>query len=190
MKIAIIGGSGKMGKWFARFLLQEGFEVVISGRDKTRLSLAQKELGVPAATNIEAVKDAEAIILSVNIDSFEEVVKEISPYVKPEQVVIDVTSIKESPVEVMHQYLKTEKILGTHPLFGPGAKDLANQNFVLTPTNETENSTGPERLRNSWNLSKSRVSIMAPREHDEMMAVVLGLAHFISIVAADTLVWY
>ena len=29
---------------------------------------------------------------------------------------------------------------------------------------------------------------MTPRKHDEMMAVVLGLAHFISIVAADTLV--
>ncbi len=28
---------------------------------------------------------------------------------------------------------------------------------------------------------------MTPREHDEMMAVVLGLAHFIAIVAADTL---
>ncbi len=101
-----------MGKWFARFLLQEGYEVVISGRDKAKLSIAQKELGVQAASNIEAVKDADVCLLSVSIDSFEEVVKEISPYVGPEKVVVDITSIKEFPVEVMHQYLKTANILG------------------------------------------------------------------------------
>jgi len=28
MKVAIIGGSGKMGQWFARHLLEEGMQVV------------------------------------------------------------------------------------------------------------------------------------------------------------------
>ena len=28
---------------------------------------------------------------------------------------------------------------------------------------------------------------MTPQEHDQMMSVVLGLAHFIAIVSADTL---
>ena len=45
MKIGIIGGSGKMGKWFARFLMQEGYEVVISGREQTIWPLLRKSWG-------------------------------------------------------------------------------------------------------------------------------------------------
>ena len=77
-----------MGKWFAHLLIKEGFEVVISGRDKARLAAAHEELGVRVASNINAVKNAEIILLSVNIDSFENVVKEISPHVKSGQMVV------------------------------------------------------------------------------------------------------
>ncbi len=176
-----------MGKWFASLLLQEGYEVVISGRDKAKLSTARKNLDVQIASNIQAVKDADVCLLSVSIDSFEEVVKEISPYIGPEQVIVDITSIKESPIETMHKYLKTANILGTHPLFGPGAKDLANQNFALTPTNEIE-ATLAQKARVFLESKGARVTVMTPHEHDKIMTVVLGLAHFIAIVAADTLV--
>jgi prephenate dehydrogenase len=186
LKAAIIGGSGKMGKWFARFLMQEGYEVVISGRNQDHLAAARKELGVMIASNIQSVKNADICLISVNIDSFEDVVKEISPYVNPEQIVIDVTSIKEYPVSVMHQYLKTTHILGTHPLFGPGARDLANQNFALTPTSEVEDRLA-QKVSGLLKSKGARVSLMRPHEHDEIMTVVLGLAHFIAIVSADTL---
>jgi len=186
LKVAIIGGSGKMGKWFARLLMQEGFEVVISGRDKARLAAAQEELGVQAASNTDAARNADVILLSVNIDSFEDVVKEISSQVHTPQVVIDITSIKEFPIKTLHKYLKTDKILGTHPLFGPGARDLANQNFALTPTNETE-TTLARKVKEFLESKGARVTLLGPREHDQMMTIVLGLAHFVAIVAADTL---
>ena len=118
--------------------------------------------------------------------ALKECIKEIAPYVRPEQVIVDITSIKESPVSLMHQYFGVANILGTHPVFGPGAKDLANQNFVLTPTDEKESNLA-QKVRDYLQGKGARVSIMTPTEHDEMMAVVLGLAHFISIVAADTL---
>ncbi len=186
MQIAIIGGGGKMGKWFARLLMQEGLEVIISDRNKARLNAAQEELGVAIVSNIEAAKRADVIVISVNIDSLEDVIKEISPQVKPQQVVIDVTSIKEFPVEIMHKYLKTANVLGTHPLFGPGARDLANQNFALTPTNQTEAALA-QKVKGFLESRGARATLMAPHEHDETMTVVLGLAHFVAIVAADTL---
>ena len=34
---------------------------------------------------------------------------------------------------------------------------------------------------------EARVSLMSPAEHDEMMSLILGLSHFIALVAADTL---
>ncbi len=176
-----------MGRWFADFLLKDGKEVVITGRNQRKLMDAKQQLGgVEVATNVDAVENAGVVMLSVPMDNFEDVVKQISPYIKPKQVVIDITSIKAFPVEVMHRYIKTGLTLGTHPVFGPGARGIAGQNFVLTPTGEDEGALA-QRVREYLEARGARVTLMTPKEHDEVMAVVLGLAHFISIVSADTL---
>jgi len=187
VRVAIIGGSGKMGRWFANFLLKEGKEVIIIGRNERKLLVAKRQLGVEVATNVEAVKSADTILLSVPIDNFEEVVQQVSPYIRPEQVIIDITSIKVFPVETMHKHIKAGLTLGTHPVFGPGAKSIVNQNFVLTPTNERER-TLAQKVREYLETRGAKVALMTPQEHDEMMAVILGLSHFIAIVSADTLV--
>ena len=186
MKIAIIGGAGKMGRWFANFLLQDGKEVIITGRSQGTLLEAKQQLGVEVADNVEAVKQADTIVVSVPIDDFEAVIKQIGPYTRPEQVIIDITSIKESPVAIMHQHIKGGVTLGVHPMFGPGAKDITNQNFVLTPTNKNERALA-QKVREYLEARDAKVTLMAPRQHDEMMSVVLGLSHFIAIVSADTL---
>jgi len=186
VRIAIIGGSGKMGRWFASLLLQDGKEVVITGRNQGKLQEAQQQLGVDVATNVEAIKSADVVLLSVPIDNFEEVVKQISPHIQSGQTIVDITSVKLMPVEVMHKYIKRGLILGTHPLFGPGARDVASQNFVLTPTSDDERALA-QKVKAYLEARGGRVTLMTPHEHDEMMSVVLGLAHFISIVSADTL---
>ena len=175
-----------MGRWFADFLLKDGKEVVITGRNEKKLLEAKRQLGVEVASNVEAVKTADVVLLSVPIESFEEVVKQVSPYVQPRQVIIDITSVKVFPVETMHKHIKTGSVLGAHSLFGPGARSMANQNFVLTPTNAEEEALA-RRIRGYLEARGARVTLMTPQEHDEMMTIVLGLSHFIAIVAADTL---
>jgi prephenate dehydrogenase len=187
MKIAIIGGSGKMGRWLADFLLKDGKEVVITGRNEAKLQEARHQLGVASTTdNTEAVRGADHVLLSVPIDSFEEVVKQISPHIRAGQVVIDITSTKALPVAIMHRHLKTGLVLGAHPLFGPGARSMANQNFVLTPTSDEERALA-QKIKNYLEARGARVTLMTPQEHDETMSLVLGLSHFIAIVAAETL---
>jgi prephenate dehydrogenase len=186
MKVAIIGGSGKMGRWFASFLKKEGMQVVISGRNQQKLQAVANELSVPAATNIEAVNQADIVIISVTLDTFEDVIREIAPFTNSRQIIVDVTSVKARPIEIMHHYVKNSRILGTHPVFGPGARSLQNQNFVLTPTSEIESALS-DKVKEYLEVRGANVSIMTPEEHDETMTVVLGLAHFIAIVSADTL---
>jgi len=187
MKITIIGGSGKMGRWFASFLLKDGNEVIITGRNQRKLLEAKQQLGVEVASNVEAVKQADAVLISVPIDNFEEVVEQLCPYTHSGQVIVDITSIKVLPVETMHKHIKAGLVLGAHPMFGPGAKSIVNQNFVLTPINDEETALA-EKIKKYLEARHARATIMTPREHDEMMAVILGLSHFIAIVSADTLV--
>jgi len=187
MRVAIIGGSGKMGQWLAKFLSKDGHEVIITSRNKAKLLEAKRQLDVETTTdNVEAVGKAEVIIISVPIDNFEEVIKQICPHTKPEQAIIDITSIKTFPVKIMHKHIKTGVMLGTHPMFGPGARGIANQSVVLTPTNEKEK-TLAQKISEYLESKGARVALMSPDEHDEMMGVILGLSHFIAIASADTL---
>lgn len=186
MKVAIIGGSGKMGRWFARFLVKEGKEVVLIGRNETKLNKIGRELGAQATTNLEAVKQADVILISVPIDYFEEVATSLSPHTHSEQIILDITSVKVLPVAAMHRHIKKGLILGTHPVFGPGARSIANHNFVLTPTSQQESALA-EKVKGYLEAKGAKVALMSPQEHDETMTVILGLAHFIAIVSADTL---
>jgi len=179
-----------MGRWIARHLLSEGMQVVISGRSKDKLESAAREMHVSIApSNVEAVRQADVVIISVPVDVFEPVVKEIGPQVTDEQIVVDVCSLKGMPVDVMHRYVKKGAVLGTHPVFGPGAPGLTNQNVALTPTNEAEQKLS-ERVKRYLSSRGAHVSVMSPREHDEIMSVVLGLSHFIAIVSAATLLGF
>jgi len=186
VRVAIIGGSGEMGRWFANFLLKDGKEVVITGRNEKKLLEAKRELGVEVATNAEAVKSADVVLLSVPIDNFESVVQEIQPYIRPRQAVIEITSIKALPVEIMRRHIKAGLTLGVHPMFGPGASSVARQNFILTPTHEDETALA-QKVKEYLEAKGARATLMTPQRHDEMMAVILGLSHFIAIVSADTL---
>lgn len=186
MKVAIIGGSGKMGRWFANLLVKDGKEVLITGRNERKLLEAKQQLGVETSTSIAAVKNADVVLISVPIDSFEAVVKQLQPHIRPEQIILDITSIKASPVAIMHRYLKSASILGTHPVFGPGARDMVNKSFILTPTNEQETALA-QKVEKYLETRGARVTFMTPEEHDEMMAIILGLSHFIGLVSAETL---
>jgi len=188
MKTAIIG-AGKMGRWFTKFFLEEGDSVILSSRSKEKLLKIRDEFGVEISDNVNAVKNADRVLICVPIENFEAVVKEIHSHVRPDQVVMDICSIKENPVKIMHEYIKTGVTLGAHPVFGPGVKSIENQNFVLTPINDKEKRFATEFK--SW-LEKKRanVFIMSPRKHDELMSVVLGFPHFLGLVVCDTLLNY
>jgi len=186
MRFAIVGGSGKMGQWFARLLHEAGKQVLLVGRSEERLREVQPQLDVEVTTDIGQVKDTDVIIISVPLDAFESVVRQLAPHINSGQIVMDVTSLKAQPVDIMHRYITSAVTLGMHPVFGPGAKSLDKQNFVLTPTSEREVALA-EKVQGHLEARGARVTLMTPREHDEMMTVILGLAHFIAIVTADTL---
>jgi prephenate dehydrogenase len=187
MKVAIIGGVGKMGQWFANLLARDGKEIIIADSQRERLPEIGRKLGVATSvTNVEAVQNADYVLLCVPIGDFTKVVSEVGPCLKAGQALLDVTSVKVAPVADMHRYVKEATVLGAHPLFGPGAPGADKQNFVLTPTCDTEDNLA-RKIQGYLETKGARVVLMSPEEHDEAMSLVLGLSHFIAIVSADTI---
>lgn len=187
MRVAVIG-TGKMGQWFTKYFHDQGFCVVVSNRTISKAKKLNSELGVEVAnSNINAIKDADWILVCVSLESFDSILKEIGPHVQSNQVIMDISSIKEISVNLLHKHVKHGISLGTHPVFGPGAKNLQNQNFVLTPTNDEEKRFAIE-FRNWLKERGAKVSILSPKQHDMLMSLVLGFPHFVGLVAGDTLV--
>jgi prephenate dehydrogenase len=86
----------------------------------------------------------------------------------------------------MHDNIKHGVSLGTHPVFGPGSNGVKHKAYVLTPTNAAEEKYASE-FKKWLESEEAHVFIMAPKKHDELMSVVLGLPHFLGLVACETL---
>ena len=185
MRTAILG-AGKMGVWFVKFCKENGEQVILADRNKEKLARLGKELEVETANFADAVKKADNVIICVSISAFADVVKKIAPGVREGQTVVDICSVKEQPVKIMHRYIKKGLVLGTHPVFGPGSKGVRNKAYILTPTSAKER-VFAEKYKTWLEKVGARVFIMSPKRHDTLMSVVLGFPHFLGLVACDTL---
>jgi len=177
MKVAIIG-AGKMGRWFTKFFLKEGITVMVSDKNKQTLSKIKHELGVEITDNVNAVKTGDIVLVCVRIEDFEDVIKEIHSYIRSDQVIIDICTFKEFPIKVMHEYIKTGITLGIHPMFGPDAKSIKNQNFIFTPANSKEEAFA-RKFKGWLEGRRARVFIMSPKKHDRFMARSRSLPYFL-----------
>jgi prephenate dehydrogenase len=186
LRIAIIG-AGKMGRWFTRFFKDEGYSVIVSSRTRSKAEALRDEFGVELAdSNPEAVEGADWVLVCVSLNCLEAVLMEIGSHIRSGQVVMDIGSIKEIPVNLLHKYVKNGVTLGIHPVFGPGAKGVVGQNFVLTPVNEEERRFAAE-FKGWLEERNAKVAVTSPKRHDELMSLVLGFPHFVGLVAGDTL---
>jgi len=167
IKIGLIGGQGQMGRWFERFFAAQGLEVLVADVDTE-------------STPQEVARLADVVVLSVPIPKVKQVVRELAPHIRPEAALIDLTSVKQAPMTAMLAEFPGE-VVGTHPLFGPGAKTMAGQTMVLCPgRGERWFNWLKELLENAG----AKVKITSPTQHDRLMSVVQGLAHF-SLIALE-----
>jgi NADPH-dependent F420 reductase len=68
VRIAIVGGTGSFGLALAKRAVAAGETVVIGSRDKDRAAAAAAELGAEGATNEEAVRGADLVVLATKAE--------------------------------------------------------------------------------------------------------------------------
>jgi NADPH-dependent F420 reductase len=68
VRIALIGGTGSFGTALAVRLREAGYDVVIGSRDAARAKATAVELGVGGATNEDAARGADLVVLTTKAD--------------------------------------------------------------------------------------------------------------------------
>ena len=166
--VGLIGGTGRMGQMFKGLFESSGHRVLISG--------VNTEL-----TNEQLVDEAELVIFAVPVRETAALMRSLAPRFRPEQLVSDLTSIKVEPMAAMLQ--TAASVIGCHPIFGP-LPTPEGQNLAMCPSRP-----GPylRWYREFFQSHGIRVVELSPEEHDEAMAFIQGLTHFINIIFAQTL---
>jgi prephenate dehydrogenase len=162
LTVGIIGAQGRMGSWLRRLL-----EPVVG-----RL-LTADVAGEPLTP--EWVAACRVIILAVPVHAVEGVMRVIGPHTDPDGVVVDISSLKQTPLTAMLAHARGE-VVGAHPLFGPGAPSLQDQTVFLSPGRGRR---WLARLRRFLQEQGARPVIMDPERHDRLMAQVQTLRHLL-----------
>jgi chorismate mutase / prephenate dehydrogenase len=160
-RVAIVGGLGQMGRLLERFFRELGHEVQVADRG-TELTPEQ------------AAADADVCVISVPIANTIEVIERLGPLLRADALLMDVTSVKQAPLEAMLRASRAS-VAGTHPMFGPGVHTLEGQRVVLC--------RGRGDIWNDWLVETLQarglvVTLAAAEEHDRAMALVQVLTHF------------
>jgi len=130
---------------------------------------------------LDEVLDIDLLILCVPVQFLEKTLIDIKDKLKKGTLVIDVSSVKMKPIELMKKHLpQNVDILGTHPLFGPqsGANGIKGLNMVLCPVRLSE---AKSRCIYQFLEDELELNLLdrTPEVHDKQMAYVQALTHFI-----------
>ncbi len=174
-KIGIIG-FGRFGKLMAGYLAKDWHVFVHTRSEK---SAEIRETGAYPAS-LADVCAQKIVIPTVPISIFQNILKQISPLINKDALVIDVCSVKEYPVRWMKELLpETVFILATHPMFGPDSAATSLKGGKIVLCKERIEEERYDKIK-SYLSSKGLIVIeTTPEEHDRQIAVSLSLTHFI-----------
>ncbi len=170
LTVAIIGGQGKMGRVLADLFGELGHTVLIADVDT-------------ALTSVAATERADVVVVSVPIDATTAVIELIGPHVRPDALLMDVTSVKRAPMDAMLRST-TASVVGTHPMFGPNVHTLQGQRAVIC---RGRGDTWADWVAHAMTSHGMVTTETTPDHHDRVMSVVQVLTHFQTQVMGLTL---
>jgi prephenate dehydrogenase len=159
--ITIIGGNGRMGRFFTQQLTSVGHNVSILENEDWEY--ADKLLS-----------STDLVIISVPIQWTIEVIERAAKYLAPTTALCDITSLKTEQVKAMLKYHQGP-VMGLHPMFGPNVKSFAGQKVVACPG---RNDKAFQWLLNFIESRGGEVIVSTPEEHDRMMVIIQATRHF------------
>lgn len=174
----VIGGAGRMGVWFVRFLTAQGYRVGVADPAEPPLGLLHwKDWR-------EAPPEHDLIVVAAPLRISTEILTELVER-GTEGIVLEIGSLK-APLAQPLTRLATRgvDVASIHPLFGPDTELLSGRHVALIDLGCPRATAAARELFTS---TMATVVDMSLDEHDRLMAWVLGLSHALNLVFAQAL---
>jgi prephenate dehydrogenase len=199
-KKATIIGVGLIGGSVARVLKARNLAGEIHGAGRSRDTLERAiRLGVidrMGQSSVHAVEQADLVVLATPVGTFESIVREVGPHLRPGAILTDVGSVKGDLVRRLEDLLPPGvHYVPAHPIAGRerhGVEAASEELFrgarcILTPTERTDE-TALEAVASLWKEAGMQVLTMAPDRHDHVFAAVSHLPHAAAYAMVNTVV--
>ena len=193
----VIVGVGLIGGSVSLSLKRAGFvrRVTGVGRSRENLELA-KRLGVVDEWSqdvAEAVRDADIVLLAVPMTAYDTVFQAMAETLPAGALVTDAGSTKQSAIDAANRHLPNPgRFVAAHPIAGTEHSGAAaafaelfeEQHCIITPTDQTDGEA-LERVRQMWEVTGSRITLMDAGLHDQALASVSHLPHLVSFALVN-----
>jgi len=168
----VIGGAGKLGRWFVDFLASQGFDVDVS--DPVGASEGTRDIGDYRHAELEH----DYIVVATPLGYTDSVLRGLAMR-RPRGVIFDVGSLK-SPLRGGLAALKSNdcRVTSVHPMFGPDTELLSGRHVIFVDLGHAE---ALARTRALFSPTMVEQVVMGLDEHDRLIAYVLGLSHALNI---------
>lgn len=191
-KILIVG-LGVIGGGYASALTEKGYKVKCITKNQSDVDYAiERGMIEYGTTEVDAalIGESDIVIFALYPTVFIEWIREYQHLFKSGTLITDVTGVKVSVVDEIQNMLRDDvEFISAHPMAGRERSGVEysdpnvfkGANYIITPTdrNSTE-ATEVCRLIGE-ELGFARISVLSPREHDEMIAFLSQLTHCIAV---------
>ena len=196
-RVALIG-IGLIGASLARVMRRDCLagHIVVSARKPDTLAKAL-ELGLADSVTddpLEAVENADLVVLATPIGAYQALAEAIGPGLKPGAIVTDVGSTKCSVIRDIAPHLpEGVHFVPAHPIAGTehsgpeaGFDSLFEGRWcILTPPPGTD-AQAVETVAALWRRAGSMIEEMDPVHHDHVLAITSHLPHLIAYTIVGT----
>ncbi len=179
----VIGGAGKMGRWFAEFLHSQGYALEVADPGAATLS-GTPIAGAPRVDWRTSDLAHDLIVVATPLGATDAVLRELAMR-RPRGVVFDLGSLK-SPLRGGLMALRSHgvKVTSLHPMFGPDTELLSGRHVIFVDLGVPE---ALARARELFAPTMVEQVVMSLDDHDRLIAYVLGLSHALNIAFYNAL---
>lgn len=176
--ILIIGGRGKMGRWFADFFGNQGHRVDVYDARPNGAN------GTGAATFEAALEGTSCVLIATPLDVVPSIIEQLTE-VGYGGVVFDIASLKGHLKPAISGAREAGLALTSiHPMFGPSARTLSDQVICICDCGNAEATRKVEAFFTGTAATLVKLSL---DEHDRIVSYVLGLSHLTNLVFTKVL---
>jgi chorismate mutase / prephenate dehydrogenase len=164
----VVGGAGRMGVWFVRFLQGQGFQVFVDDPAPAFQTAPPSDLR------------PDLVVIATPPSTVAEVLDKYATKFGKQTLLFDIASIKGETATLLRR-LATDgfKVASLHPMFGPSVDVLMGRNVLLLDCGSKQ---GLEEAQRLFSHTTAKTTTLPVEMHDPVMAEVLGLSHATSLV--------
>lgn len=199
MKTLCIVGLGMIGGSLGGALKKAGYKGAITALVRSAATGERGvELGFIDSYSLSAatlIPEADIVMLSVPMLSMRAQMVAIQPYLKNTAVVTDAGSVKGPFIkDALSALGSLQRVVPGHPIAGRektgvDAADVdlyRERRVLLTPTHAVD-ADAIESVKSLWEIAGATVELLAPEQHDRVLAATSHLPHVLAFALVDTL---